>query len=196
MRLTTTLPMLLAAGLLSACAALSTVHSEISTFGEWPAGRAPASYAFDRLPSQQAQPEATARLEALAAPALAKAGFTPVAAGQSPDVRVQVASRSTRTEIELWADPAWWRGGWAPSRRAWPGPWTVADPRWDRTRYNHEVALLIRDAASGQPLYEARAVHEGVSSGGESLGAALFSAALFDFPRSGPNPREVRVPLP
>jgi hypothetical protein len=39
-------------------------------------------------------------------------------------------------------------------------------------------------------------MNEGGFSGSDSLYAALFEAALMDFPRTGPNPRTVRVQLP
>ena len=187
---------LLAAGLLAGCAVLNTVQSEIATYGEWPAGRTPGTYAFDRLPSQQAQPDQTARLETAAAPALEQAGFRPADAGQTPDVLVQVAARTSHVEVEIWADPLWWRGGWGPSRQPWVGPLWWPDMRYDRSRYDRQVALLMRDRASGKPLYEARASNEGYSGAGDALNAALFRAALFDFPRTGPNPRTVTVTLP
>jgi len=194
-RLTTALLPLLAAGLLAGCAGMNTLHADISTYGEWPAGRAPGSYAFDRLPSQQAAPELAARLEADAAPALEKAGFVP-AAGQPADVLVQVGARSTLTDIAVWGDPLWWHGGWMPTNRVWLGPVWWPEPLADRRRYEREVALLVRDRVSGQPLYEARAVSEGGLAGSDSLYTALFQAALMDFPRSGPNPRPVTVTLP
>lgn len=188
---------LLAAGLLLAgCAAMNTIHSEIATYGEWPAGRAPGSYAFDRLPSQQAQPEAAARLEAAAMPALEQAGFRPAGAGQTPDVLVQVAARTSRVDVDVWADPLWYRGGWGLARQPWVGPLWWGDVRYERSRYDREVALLLRDRASGKPLYEARASNEGYSGAGDALNTALFRAALFDFPRTGPNPRTVTVTLP
>lgn len=185
----------LAATLLAGCAALNTMHAEIATWGDWPADRKPGRYAFDRLPSQAAQPEAAARLEDAARAALEGAGFVPAAAGQEPDVLVQVAARNARADIEIWADPLWWRGGWLPGRRVW------VEPLWwpelhARTRYEREVALLLRDAESGKPLYEARASNEGANAGGSALQQALFRAALADFPRTGPNPRQVTVTLP
>ena len=48
---------MLAALVLSGCAGLNNVTSEVSSYGQWPADRKPASYAFERLPSQQARPE-------------------------------------------------------------------------------------------------------------------------------------------
>lgn len=188
--------LLLAAASLAGCALLNTVQGELSTWGEWPAGRAPGSYAFDRLPSQQARADETAQLEAAARPALEKAGFVPAAPGATPDVLVQVAARTARTAPDLWADPLWWRGGFGPYRRSWAGPVWVVDPRFDNSRYDREVALLLRDGASGKPLYEARVSNEGSTSGGAALLVALFQGALTDFPRTGPNPRTVSVTLP
>ena len=186
----------LAAVALSGCAALKTVHADLSTWGEWPPGRAPGSYAFDRLPSQQSDPAEADRVEAAARDALAKAGFRPAAAGETPEVLVQVASRTTRTGIDLWDDPLWWRGGFGIVGHRWAGSLWVIDSRFDRSRYERQVAVLLRDAASGKPLYEARAANEGSTVGSDALHSALFSAALIDFPRHGPNPRPVRVTLP
>lgn len=185
----------LAATLLAGCAALNTMPAEISTWGDWPADRKPGRYAFDRLPSQAAQPEAAARLEDAARAALEAAGFSAAAPGDKPDVLVQVAARNSRADLDIWADPLWWRGGWLPGRRVW------VEPLWwpelhARTRYEREVALLLRDAESGKPLYEARASNEGANAGGSALQQALFRAALADFPRTGPNPRQVTVTLP
>ena len=70
----------------------------------------PGTYAFDRLPSQQAQPESQQRLEDAAHQALAALGFTAAPAGATPDVLVQLGARVTRYDSAPWADPWWWRG--------------------------------------------------------------------------------------
>jgi hypothetical protein len=63
-------------------------------------------------------------------------------------------------------------------------------------QYDREVALLIRDRASGQPLYETRATNDGgYTSGGTALLAAMYEAALKDFPTPAVNPRRVSVEL-
>lgn len=195
MRFTKTVSMLLAAALLAGCAAMNTLQAEIATFGDWPADRKVGSYAFDRLPSQQARPEQQQRLEDAAHRALAAAGFAAAAPGATPDVLVQVGARITRTDYVAWDDPLWWRGGfgyWRP--RPWIGPyWRY--PAYTQTRFDREVALLIRDRANGTPLYEARASSDGYSSGGAEVLEAMFRAAMTDFPRSGINPRSVTVPL-
>lgn len=194
----TALACLLAATLaLGGCAALKSVSSDVSSFGDWPVERKPGTYAFERLPSQQARAEETASLEAAAQGALAKAGFAPAAAGQEPEVLVQVGARVGRSDSP-WADPFWWRGSFGYYRH---GPWL--GPRWgmgtqfESARYEREVAVLIRDRASGKPLFEARASNEsGSSSAGSATLGAMFEAALMDFPRPGMNPRRVVVPLP
>jgi hypothetical protein len=187
---------LVLAGALAGCAGFNTVQGDLSTWGEWPAGRAPGSYAFDRLPSQQARPDEAERLERAARPALEAAGFRAAGAGAAPDVLVQVAARTTQTGPDLWADPLWWRGGYGLARRPWIGPTWGFDARFESRRYEREVALLLRDGASGKPLYESRVANEGSSMGSDSLIQAMFAAALVDFPRTGPNPRPVTVTLP
>jgi len=182
---------------LAGCASINQLSAEVSTFGNWPAGRSAGTYAFERLPSQQAQGEAMQRLEAAAAPALARAGFQPAAAGAQPDVLVQVGARISRADRSPWDDPLWWHGGFGTWR---PGPWRgqlwSSSMRLEPPRYDREVAVLVRDRASGAPLFEARASSESFqrSTDGAAL-APLFTAALMDFPATGVNPRQVLVPL-
>ncbi|MEK8053525.1 DUF4136 domain-containing protein [Ideonella sp. DXS22W] len=188
-----------AGALLGGCATLQQLSVEVSSFGEWPAARDAGrrgSYAFERLPSQQQPPQADTqqKLEEAAAAALARAGFTPVAAGAEPDLIVQLGARVSRTDRSPWDDPLWWHGGFGPWRlHPWRGPYWALPPRYDNPRYDREVALLIRERASGKPLYEARASSEGWGSDARSLLGPLFAAALMDFPAAGPNPRTVRV---
>lgn len=184
----------LAAGLLGGCATLNSVDSEVSSYGTWPAGRAPGSYRFERLPSQQARADEQALLEEAARPALQQAGFSEAPEGQPADVTVQLGGRVQRTDRSPWDDPMWWRWGvggvWG---RGW-GPNVGLSMHFDQPRYQREVALLIRDRASGQPLYETRASNDGVSSGDRALLEAMFEAALKDFPTPAVSPRVVRVP--
>ena len=135
----------------------------MSSFGEWPADRKPGTYAFERLPSQQARAAESDVLESSARLALEQAGFQPVAAGKEPDVLVQVGARDSRLYVvSPWDDPLWWRGGFGYWRH---GPWM--SPRWgasvsyDVPRIERQVALLIRDRATGKPLFETRASSEG-----------------------------------
>ena len=189
-----------AATLLGSCAALDTVTSEVATYGDWPAGRPPGRYAFERLPSQQARSARQAELEAAAARGLEAAGFAAAADPAQADVIVQIGARISRTELSPWDDPLWWRWGagyWrSPAWRPWRGGYyaNLHSP-WYSTRYERSVALLLRDRASGTPLYEAHAQNDGATAGDAALLAAMFEAALKDFPATAAaNPRQVSVP--
>jgi len=184
--------------LLGGCAGISSVSSNVSSYGEWPAERKPGTYAFERLPSQQARAAESEALESSARSALEKAGFTPAADGKEPDVLVQVGARDQRYIVSPWDDPLWWRGGFGYYRY---GPWM--SPRWGAgfrydyyPRYERQVALLIRDRASGKPLFETRAVSDGNYRSDAAMLGAMFEAAMMDFPRLGMNPRRVVVELP
>ena len=191
-----------AIAVLGGCAAFTSVTSEVATYGDWPGGRVPGSYVFVRLPSQQALSARQAELEAAAARALGAAGLRPAAVGALSDVVVQLGARISRTEASPWDDPLWWRWGagywrnpgWAPhSRTAIYAnfPFDVA-PRYERS-----VAVLLRDRASGVPLYEAHAQTDGNTMGDTALLGAMFQAAMKDFPAVAlPNPRRVTVQLP
>ena len=188
---------------LGGCAAFTSVTSEVATYGDWPAGRAPGTYVFERLPSQQARSARQAELEAAAARALEGAGFRPAATGAQADVVVQLGARISRTEVSPWDDPLWWRWG----AGYWRGPGWRLHPRSafhgtfqadGYTRYERNIAVLLRDRASGTPLYEAHAQTDGNSMGDAALLGAMFEAALKDFPAASalPNPRRVTVQLP
>lgn len=185
-----------AAAVLAGCASMNNVTSDVSSFGDWPADRKPGTYAFDRLPSQQQQAAETEKVEAAARPALEKAGFTPAPEGQMPDVLVQVGVRTTTTERYVWADPIWYRGGFGYWRYSpWAGPgwgWSMS-ARMEPARYDREVAVLLRDRASGKPLFETHASNEGTGGMSPTTMTAMFEAALMDFPRLGVNPRRVVV---
>jgi Domain of unknown function (DUF4136) len=194
---TRTMAALLGAALMAACASMNSLRSEIASYGDWPAARQPGTYSFERLPSQQQRPELQQRLEDAAHGALEAAGFTAAPPGTQPDVLVQLGARITRYDRSPWDDPLWWRGGFGHWRtRPWVGPYPS---RWgwygEPSRYDREVALLLRDRGSGAPLYEARASSEGYSSGGDEILGAMFRAALADFPKSGGVPHSASVPL-
>lgn len=187
---------LVAALALGGCAGMATLSSEVASYGEWPPGQAAGTYAFERLPSQQARGQDQDTLEAAARPALEAAGFKPAAPGTQPQVLVQVGARVTRTDRSPWDDPLWWRGSFGYWRYGpWAGPSWRLGMRMDSPRYDREVAVLLRDRASGKPVYEARASNDGYSNGSAPLLAAMFAAALKDFPAVGLNPRTVVVPL-
>lgn len=192
-------------GLLAACASLNTLHAQVASYGTWPTQRSPGTYAFERLPSQEARADQQQRLEDAARPAIEAAGFTAAAPGAKPDVLVQVGARITRYERSPWDDPMWWHGGYGYWRgrpgfyRPYPfypyapyySYWHYSEP----ARYDREVGLLLRDNGNGAPLYEARASSDGYNSGGDELLSAMFRASLADFPKSGSVPHSVTLQL-
>ena len=191
------LTVLAMASALAACAGLNVIDSDVSTYSQWPAGRKPGTYAFERLPSQQAHAQEQDELEAAARPALNAAGFKETTDAKTADLTVQVGARIARADAVVYEDPFWWRGGMYHSRFGPGGFWGPGFvTRYDSPRYNREVALLVRDRPSNQPLYEARASSDGATAGGGALFGAMFLAAMKDFPQNGINPRRVSVQLP
>lgn len=189
---------------LAGCASLNSVTADAQSFGSWPAARQAGSFAFERLPSQQRDPDGQSSLEGAARAALLKAGFTEAADPKSADVLVSLGARITRTATAAWDDPLWWRWngsywGWryGPAWRPYYSRWGYSypmDPMMER-RYDREVAMLLRDRKSNEPLYEARASSDGFTEGGKELFGALFEASLSDFPATRPEPHRVTVQL-
>lgn len=199
------LPLALAAAVaVSGCASLNQVSSDVVGYGAWPAGRAPGSYVFERLPSQRAELTLQQQLEDAARPALAQAGFTPAADASQAGVSVQINLRNMRFER---LDYTWgpWGGPWGPAwtvpGRRYPGywgnPWGPPwwGPSFSTPWYEREVSVLIRERNGGAVLYEGHARSDGALSGSPALYEAMFRAALADFPQGNPSPRRVNVPL-
>lgn len=198
-------PLLGIAAMLGGCAGMQEVSSKVSSFGTWPEGRQPGTYAFERLPSQQNRANEQAVLEAAAEPALAAAGFSKAADAARADVKVQVGAQAVVDNRSRY-DPWYWgpyRPGWGAWRPGFGGWWGGAgrggmsfsmamEPPWTQM----QVDLLIRDGRNNQVLYETHAVHERLGSPIEELYPFLFQAALKDFPRPAVSPRMVTIPVP
>lgn len=179
--------------LMAGCSGPYTVSAEVSSFGTWPEGRPAGSFAFERLPSQQAAAPRQQELEQMAQAALEKAGFKLAADAKSADVMVSLGVRVSPQDRSPWDDPLWWR--WHGNYGHWrygPG-WRGNAQFWTEKRYDREAALLIRDRASGEPLYEAHASNDGMTMGESTLAGALFEAALADFPKTRSEPHRVSV---
>jgi hypothetical protein len=207
---TRTIAVALAAAALAGCASLNNVESEVASFSHWPAGRAPSTYAFERLPSQQANPQQAQLLEDTARLAVESVGFVPAPEVGAADVTVQIGARITAYETSPWADPFWYgarpywyrpygfygRPYWGPHWGPYWGPYGHYGywGPYSYTTYEREVAILIRDKTSGEPLYEARALSGGNWAGVSTVLPAMFVAALRDFPSGSPtNPHRVVV---
>lgn len=188
---------------LSGCAAFNNLSNEVSTFGPWPADRKPASFVFERLPSQQLHPERQVQLETAARGALEAAGFRPAADGSEADYLMQIGARVTSNDPWIYNDPLFWRGGFRYGYGRWGRGWGPGwGPDWGfrggveyTPTFEREIALLIRDRKTGQLLYEARASNTGPGTSIDYLLPAMFEAALKDFPSAGPNPRNVTTQI-
>lgn len=190
---------------LGGCATAS-LSSDVSTYGGWPADRRPDTYAFERLPSQQTEPEKQQRLEDAARAAIESAGFKPATDEQAADVTVQLGARADAVYRSALDDPLWWNGGLYHPRFGYYGyggfGGGLAFGRgfglgFDEglRHYAREVAVLIRDRKSGSALYEARASSGGVLPLTPSLLGAMFQAAMTPFPNGEPQPRSITTPL-
>jgi Domain of unknown function (DUF4136) len=184
---------------LGGCASINTVHSEVSTYSQWPSGRAPGSYRFERLPSQQAQAGEQAHFEALARQGIEAAGFRPEPDPAKADVGIEVAMRSSRVDAYPHDGPYGWRSGfyaarpWGPRYGRYPHHYVGGGVYFDAPRFVRETVVLVRDRATQQVLYEAHASSEGNSPGSDLIVGAMFKASMVDFPRQGVNPRPVVV---
>lgn len=182
---------------LAGCASSPNVVSQVSSYGTWPAGRAPGLYVFERLPSQQNQPQLQDKLEAAAMPALAKAGFQRAERPEQAVVSVQL-SVQTREDVRQRYDPYWggtrfgWGGWWGSGGFGGLSMGMSMEPTWVQM----QVGVLIRDRRSNQVLYETHAAHDRTGSVDERLFKPLFEAALKDFPQQAVSPRTVTIPVP
>jgi len=196
-----TLAMLLVlAALLTGCSGLRVVDSDVQAIATLPAGAgtlAGARYRFERLPSQAAQAQFP-RLEALAEAALARAGLVRDDAGAR--YSVQLGARVESFYADPWgrplADP-WWPGGYGhlmAGSYGWGMGFGYRYP--PSTSYRREVSLLLRELRTGQVVYETHATHDGPWSDTDNVLAAMFDAALKDFPQPPPGVRRVNVEIP
>ena len=185
--------------LLTGCATSYVLDNQVQSFSALPALPASATYRFERLPLQQADPSQV-QVELIAAPALQSAGWRRDDA--APRYSVQVAAKTQRV-VSPYADPwdGWgWGGGWGYSGRGtpWMGrgwgyyhPWGSYEPDW----FRREVSIVVRDLATHQVVYETHASNDGPWRDSASVLPAMFHAALQGFPTPPPGPRRVDIQI-
>ena len=190
-----TLPLLCAALWLTGCASTRLVDSDVQSFSQLAGAPARATYAFERLPSQQAQGAQQSAVEEQARAALAKVGLRQDNA--APFYRVHVHARTDLLAYpDYWDGPGWGWGGWGGLGvgRGFYGGLSMRFP--PPTLYRREVGLILREAATGNVVYETRAVHEGVWTDNPAVFAAMFDAALSGFPTPPTGPRRIVLEIP
>jgi len=181
---------LLAASLLSGCAAGYLLDNNVQAFSTLPALPGQPTYRFERLPSQQSP--AQAQLEAMADPALHNAGLRRDDA--NPRYSVQVGARLQR-ELSPWATP--WDGwGWGGAGWGWGGGWGGSPfGRMESPWYQREVSVIVRELASNRVVFESHAANEGPWLDNGSVFPAMFEAALRGFPNPPAGPRRVDIQI-
>jgi hypothetical protein len=192
--------------LATGCTTPTKITTDASSFGKWPPEREPGTFAFERLPSQEAQAPAQEKLEAAASAALQRAGFKPAASAAEADVLVVAGTRLTTISAY---DPFYYP--WGP-RYYFSGSVGYKHKYYRRHRGYYgafwgypgyypygsaqvlEVSLTMRDRKTQEIVHEAGARYDR-PWGDPRLVEALFDAALKGFPTPSSR-RAVTVPLP
>ncbi len=186
-----------ATALLAACAGPRLVESDVRSYSSLAALPSPPTYRIERLPSQQAQPEAFGAIEAEAERALARVGLRRDEAHAR--LVAQIGAEGGYAVPRDWpyyaTDPLYGRFGWG---LGWGGRrgmglgmgWMMDGPP---TLYHRRVSLVLRDAASQQVVYETSALYEDVWTSDPAIYGVLFDQALSGFPQAPASARRVRT---
>jgi len=186
---------LLALALLQGCASNRLIDSDVRSFAGATAAVIPATYRFERLPSQTAAGAAHDGLEAMAQTVLQAKGL------QRDDARARYSLQLKVDREHIASDPLYrWESPFF-SHRIVIGPY---GPVWLRVRpqplerdwYRHTVQVLMRDVQTGAPVFESRAVHDGPWSDSANLLAPMLEAALHDYPQGQAKGQTITVNLP
>jgi hypothetical protein len=192
---------------LTGCATRWVVDSDVQSFSKIAAVPAGSTFRFERLPSQQsgAAQESQAQLEAMAQPALERAGLKrdDAAARYSAQVGARVSA-----ELSPWADPWLQAGPWGPRYGGWalgygrvpyggfgygwygPGFPPAVNP-W----YEREVSIVLRALPSNEVVYETRARNDGPYTSSPAILTVMFEAALHGFPNPPQGARRVDLEI-
>ena len=184
------------AAVLTGCATVSTVESDVQSFATTPTPVQAGTFRFERLPSQDQDATQAASLEKMAQAALVKAGFSRVDTGARYSVQIGAGTAET---VSAFPEPFFGRSAWSPfgRPRMWHGRHFYGSP-WlmDRENYVTRVRLEIRELSSGKLVYESTATNEESWFNPARVLPALFEAALADFPTPPKGVRKVVVLLP
>lgn len=174
---------------LAGCSAGYLLDNRVQSFSHLQNLPSNATYRFDRLPSQQADP-VQAQLEALADQALFKAGFKRDDA--TPKYAVQVTARVQRV-VSPWADP--WTGpgfGWGWRHRHFGlGGFGATEQPW----FQREVGIVVRELPGNKVVYESHAASDGPFLDNAKVLPAMFEAAMQGFPNPPQGVRRVDIQI-
>ena len=186
--------------LVSGCSTVRLVDSDVTAYPLSTAQNVavPATYRFERLPSEMAQGEMRGALEALAEPELAKVGLQRNGAA---------AQYSVQLEVRIYRDPqAPWDLPTYPLGYATPYPvpnrygamWRTPSLslQFEYPYYRRDMHVIIRRLGDIQVIFESRANHDGRWPDDEAVLPAMLRAALTGFPNPPQGVRRVVVEIP
>ncbi len=184
--------LLIASVLLTGCAGMRIVDSDVTAFSAWTAAPpAPGTrYKFERLPSQTAAPQQD-QIEALATTSLSKVGMalSPVDARYSVQVLLSAE--------QVWRYSSGGYGGFGGFGGGRGGGIGVSFPlNLGEPFYKRSVGLFVRDLTTQKVVFETRAVHNGVWSDGLAVLPAMLDSALLGFPQPPAGTRRINVEIP
>jgi hypothetical protein len=188
--------------LLSGCAGVRLVDTDVRSFVTSPGIQTGATYRFERLPSQRADATGQARLETLAQAALGKVGLR--RQDNEAQYSVQMAASLRIDPYAPWEQPYGGRPGLSLGFGVRHGYIGLATGRpfmpgfgWGESPYYwREVSLVIRHLGSGQVVYETQGAHDGRWSDSQAVLPAMLDAALMGFPNPPAGPRRIELEIP
>ena len=186
---------------LTGCGSMRLVDTEVRSFATPPPVPAGATYRFERLPSQQADPGRQDKIEAMAQQALTQVGL--IRDDRAPSHSVQVTYGMKIDAHAPWERPeplgfnlGWgigWggRGGSVMLGGGAPFGYLATSPYYWR-----QVSVVMRSLSTNQVVFESHATHDGRWADTEAVLPALFEAALKGFPNPPAGVRRINIEIP
>ena len=175
---------------LGGCTTTRIIDSEVRSFAGSVGPANPASYRFERLPSQDLQAKAQDQLETMAQPLLESVGLRK--SDNAPQYALQMTATVQAIQNPSYG-PYWRRQRWIDrdGLMLFPSMGLMLEPPWHR----YSVSLVLRDIATSQTVFESTAQHVGPWSDSQQLLPAVIRAALSDYPRAQPQPHPVLIEI-
>ncbi|MDH4449977.1 MAG: DUF4136 domain-containing protein [Rhodoferax sp.] len=174
---------------LAGCSMPRMIDSDVQSFAGMGLTASNADFRFERLPSQQQNPDLQDSVESMAQEALERIGLRRNDTTGQYLVMVGLSIDSVRNPHYRPPRPRVVRAADGTLHEEWP-LFPAIDVPW----YRHRVHLTLRDSSTSQVAYETSAVFDGPWRDTLNLVPPMLEAALQDYP--APGKRRVAVELP